>query len=112
MSEATPRSKRPRGPGGNGPVFLALREVAALPASADRKGALLDRLDHIWQLALSRSYTNKAGKVVANPDLAIAERVVVTAAELVGVSEGAGGARRPVDLSVFNGGKAAEKKTG
>lgn len=103
MSRA--REKRARGPAGRGPVFLAFREVAELPTAQERRAALLDRLEHIWGLAMARSYTKKNGEVVANPDLAIADRVVVTAGELVGVREGEGGARRPIDLSVFSGGK-------
>jgi len=110
VSNSRAREKRARGPAGKGPVFLAFREVAELPTAAERKAALLDRLDHIWELALGRSYTKKDGSVVPNPDLAIADKVVVTASELVGVREGEGGARRPIDLSLFNGGKAAEKK--
>lgn len=91
---------------------MALREVNGIADPVARKAELLDRLDHVWKLAMERSYLNKRGKKVANPDLAIAERVVVTAAELVGVSEAAPTARRPVDLSVFNGGKGPQKATG
>jgi hypothetical protein len=91
-------------------VFTALREVAAMPDASARKAALLDRLDHIWELALSRTYLNKHGDEIATPDLGAAEKVVVTAAELVGATEGQPAARRPIDLSVFNGGAGAPRK--
>lgn len=104
------RERRGKGPDGKGPVFMALRDVMKLPEKADRKGELLDRLDHVWELAVNRTYLNKKGQEVENPDGAIAIKVVEVAAEIVEAT-GAHEARRPIDLSVFNGGKSAERKS-
>lgn len=95
-------------------MFLALREVAALPDQSARLAELLDRLDFVWRLATERTYLNKRGKPVKNPDHATQVKVIEVAADLVGAKaqqqNGAGNGLRPVDLSIFNGG--ADKKAG
>src|SRR5688572_7124126 len=101
--------QRPRGPDGKGPVFMALRDVAAIPDKAKRKAELLDRLDHVWQQATDRSYTTKAGDVIHQPDGATQCKCIDLAAELVD-AHGEDRAKRPADLSVFNGGKSADRK--
>jgi hypothetical protein len=100
--------RRERGEIGRGPVCLALRDIAALSDKAERKAHLLDRLDIIWAAAMAKTYVNKHGDEIACPDGAIAIRVVEVASELVD-AQGDTHARRPVDLSVFNGGKSAAK---
>lgn len=92
-------------------MFLALREVAALPDKAARKAHLLERLDHAWQQATERGYLNKAGDFIPNPDGSTQTKVIDLAAELMG-AHGEERAARPADLSVFNGGKGAARKAG
>lgn len=77
---------------GRGMVFKLFREVAALPA-AERKAALMPRLDHLWETAMGRTYEAKRkGKVgegesltvtVPNPDVATALRIVEVADALL-----------------------------
>lgn len=91
---------------------MALREVLALPEPSKRLAELLERLDQVWVTASNRTYLNKRGKPVADPDQATRLRVIEVAAELMGARVDASGTGngRP-DLSVFNGGKAPERKT-
>lgn len=103
--------QNPRGPNGKGPVFMALRDVAAIADKAERRAHLLDRLDHVWKQATERGYVNKAGDVIANPDGATQCKCIDLAAELVD-AHGEDRAKRPADLSVFNGGKASPRKAG
>lgn len=73
---------------------------------------MLDRLDADRELARTRSYSNKRGKVVTTPDHVGMARIDELALEVLGVYASPPSARGGVDLSVFNGGKAAAKKAG
>lgn len=66
---------------GTSPVFRHFRELASLPAD-ERHGALMERLEHVWELAEGRSYTNKHGDEIAMPDTAIMLKCVQAVAVL------------------------------
>jgi hypothetical protein len=94
-------------------LLLSLREIDEIADPSERRRCMLDRLDANRELAKSRCYTNKHGAVVAMPDAGTMTRIDEIALEVLGVyAAPPSSARRPVDLSVFNGGKAAEKKVG
>lgn len=61
-----------------GMVYKLLVEVAALPV-AERKAALVPRLELLWEKALARYYVDKKGNHIENPDTATALRVVEVA---------------------------------
>lgn len=93
-------------------VLLSLREIDEIADPSERRRCMLDRLDANRELAKSRCYTNKHGAVVAMPDAGTMTRIDEIALEVLGVYSAPASVRRPIDLSVFNGGKAAEKKAG
>lgn len=72
---------------------------------------MLDLMFANREQAQSRSYTNKRGDTVVAPDHGAIERIDEAVLEVLGVYASPPSAlRRPVDLSVFNGGKAAATK--
>ena len=75
---------------------------------------MLDRLDAIKKLASERCYSNKHGALVKQPDAGTMLRVDEVALEVLNVyaTPASVTGRKPVDLSVFNGGKAPQKATG
>jgi hypothetical protein len=99
----------PEPPKAEPPRLLSLREIDALPDATERRRAMLDRIEDIKTMARGRSWTNKRGDTVDHPDTATMLRAEELALSVLDV-QAASPQRRPVDLSVFNGGKAAEKK--
>jgi hypothetical protein len=94
---------------GKSGVFLALAEVSRLGTVDERRAALMERLEHVWRLALERTYTNKHGDEVPNPDNATALRVVEVADALMNAGEKQEKRTNLVDLAIFKG---AERKAG
>ena len=93
-----------------GAVYKLLVEVAKLP-KAERKEALMPRLEHLWNLCLERTYQNKKGEAVPNPDHATALRVVEVAdALLCDAGDRANTGSRLEALKVFDGGKMRVKQ--
>lgn len=94
-------------------ALLSLREIDAIVDPTERRRLMLDRLEEIRKLASERCYSNKHGDLVRQPDAGTMLRVEEVALEVLGVyaAPASGAGRKPVDLSVFNGGKA-EKKAG
>ena len=66
---------------GTSPVFRHFRELASLPAD-ERHAALMERLEHVWELAEGRCYTNKHGDEIAMPDTAVMLKCVQAVAVL------------------------------
>jgi hypothetical protein len=94
---------------GKSGVFLALAEVSRLGTVDERRAALMERLEHVWRLALERTYTNKHGDEMPNPDNATALRVVEVADALMNAGEKQEKRTNLVDLAIFKG---AERKAG
>ncbi len=61
---------------------MLFAEVAKLP-QGERKAALIPRLEHLWDVAMARSYVSK-GVEHANPDCAVALKVVEAADHILG----------------------------
>lgn len=82
------------------PVFRLFRELAHLPP-AERTEALMIRLEHVWEQAQSRSYTNKHGDEIASPDGTLQLKVIQAVAVLQGLTGPAaeGEAKRLADMS-------------
>jgi hypothetical protein len=110
---APPQHTRAREPepyrDGKSGVFLALAEVSRLGTVDERRAALMERLEHVWRLALERTYTNKHGDEMPNPDNATALRVVEVADALMNAGEKQEKRTNLVDLAIFKG---AERKAG
>lgn len=67
------------------PVFRAFRELAALPPE-ERREALMLRLEHVWNEAQGRTYTNKRDEVIPNPDGTLQLKVIQAVAVLQGMT--------------------------
>jgi len=70
---------------GTAPVFRAFRELACLPP-AERNEALMLRLEHLWDEAQGRTYTNKRGDQIPNPDGTLQLKVIQAVAVLQGMT--------------------------
>jgi hypothetical protein len=99
---------RAREPYGAKPVFMALREVLKLPPE-QRDAELMDRIEHVWQLALDRQAVNKHGETIPNPDGATALRAVEVAKALMGTDATQQKRANLLDLAMF---KTTERKAG
>lgn len=86
-------------------VIRKLRDLDAIADPVEKRRAMLDRLDQIRELAESRSYVNKRGEQVTNPDTSTMLAVDQFATELTGVerASGANGAAvgKLAGLSIF-----------
>lgn len=70
---------------GTAPVFRAFTELAHLPP-AERREALMLRLEHIWTEAQARHYLNKHGEEIPNPDGTLQLKVIQAVAVLQGMT--------------------------
>lgn len=70
---------------GTSPVMRPFIELASLPPD-QRRDALMVRLEHVWQEAEARHYTNKHGDEIPNPDTAVMLKVVQAVAVLQGLT--------------------------
>jgi hypothetical protein len=61
------------------------RELSHLPPD-ERREALMVRLEHVWDEAQARTYTNKRGAEVPAPDTAVMLKVVQAVAVLQGMT--------------------------
>jgi hypothetical protein len=87
---------------GKSGVFLALAEVSRLGTVDERRAALMERLEHVWRLALERTYTNKHGDETPNPDTATALRCVEVADALMNEADEKQKKRgQLVDMTIF-----------
>lgn len=92
-------------------ALLSLREIDLIADPDERRRRMLDRLEQIGKLAAGRCYVNKRGTPVATPDTGTMLRVEEVGLEVLGIHP-ARVVGKVADFSVFNGGKAAEKKAG
>lgn len=92
-------------------LLLSYVEIDRLTDPDERRRCMLERLAYLHELAEARCYANKRGKQIPMPDTATMLRVDEVALEVLGV-EPAKPAKKAADLSVFNGGKAADRKVG
>lgn len=90
---------------------LSLLDIDLLKDPDERRRAMLARIAYFQELAAGRHYLNKHGDMVAVPDMPSVMNFERDARELLG-AEPAKPARKGADLSVFNGGKAAERNAG
>jgi hypothetical protein len=109
MGESDDSEHAPLAPRGR-LVILSLRDIDAIEDPTAKRRAMLDRLQRISDLAEARCYTNKRGEPVPTPDTATMIRVEEVALEKLGVGP-AKAATKGADLSVFSGGKSADRKT-
>lgn len=72
-------------PHGKGPVWRQFHELAHLPPD-QRRSELMHRLEHVWSEAQARSYLNKHGDEIPNPDTAVMLKVVQAVAVLQGMT--------------------------
>ena len=70
---------------GTAPIFRAFSELSGLPP-AERREALMLRLEHVWDEAQQKTYTNKHGDEVANPDGNLQLKVIQAVAVLQGLT--------------------------
>lgn len=70
---------------GTAPIMVAFRELSHLPP-AEKREALMIRLEHLWDEAQGRSYTNKHGDEVASPDGNLQLKVIQAVAVLQGMT--------------------------
>jgi len=67
------------------PVFKAFRELAHLPP-AERNEALMVRLEHIWNDAQAKHYTNSKGQEIPCPDGTLQLKIIQAVAVLQGLT--------------------------
>ena len=67
------------------PIFRAFSELSALPP-AERRESLMLRLEHVWNEAQGKTYTNKHGDAVPNPDGNLQLKVIQAVAALQGLT--------------------------
>jgi hypothetical protein len=94
---------------GKGAAYKLLREVSKLGTPDERRAELMDRLEYVWEQAIGRTYTNKHGDEMPNPDNATALRVVEVADALMNDGDKQQKRAGLVDLAIFKG---AERKAG
>lgn len=70
---------------GNGPIVLAFKDLGHLPPEQKRDQLML-RLEEVWDEAKARSYMNKRGEEIPNPDTAVMVKVVQAVAVLQGMA--------------------------
>ncbi len=70
---------------GTAPIFRAFSELSSLPP-AERREALMLRLEHVWTEAQGKSYTNKHGDEIPNPDGTLQLKVIQAVAVLQGMT--------------------------
>jgi hypothetical protein len=87
---------------GKSGVYLALAEVAKLPTVEERRAELMKRIEHVWESAMQRTYTNKHGDETSNPDTATALRCVEVADALMNEADEKQKKRgQLVDMTIF-----------
>lgn len=70
---------------GTAPIFRAFSELSGLPP-AERREALMKRLDHVWDEAQNKHYVNKKGEEIAMPDGTLQLKVIQAVAVLQGLT--------------------------
>jgi hypothetical protein len=93
-------------------LLLTLREIDQIGDPDERRRCMLDRFEATKELARTRSYRNKRGNEVVTSDHVAMTRIDEIMLEVLGIQPAKPDTRRVPDLSVFNGGKAADRKTG
>jgi nitroimidazol reductase NimA-like FMN-containing flavoprotein (pyridoxamine 5'-phosphate oxidase superfamily) len=88
---------------------MAFADVSKLPTVTERRAELMRRLEHVWEQAMGRTYTNKHGDEMPNPDNATALRVVEVADVLMNEADEKQKKRgQLVEMAIFN----TQKRTG
>lgn len=70
---------------GTAPIFRAFAELSGLPP-AERREALMLRLEHLWDQAQAKHYVNKKGEEIAMPDGTLQLKVIQAVAVLQGLT--------------------------
>jgi hypothetical protein len=70
---------------GTAPIFRAFSELSGLPP-AERREALMLRLEHVWDQASNHSYVTKKGDEVHSPDGTLQLKVIQAVAVLQGLT--------------------------
>lgn len=70
---------------GTAPIFRAFSELSGLPP-AERREALMLRLEHVWDEAQAKHYVNKKDQEIACPDGALQLKVIQAVAVLQGLT--------------------------